>query len=248
MFEYQKDNLKVEAFSTRKAMGDAAANFVGNEIKKLASNQDQIRIIFAAAVSQIDFFEAFLKLNLPWQKITALHMDEYHTLDENAPQKFGKFLEQHLFSKANFGAVHYLSDIEEYQKIIEIAPIDIVCLGIGENGHLAFNDPPIAKFDDSEWIKIVELDEICRQQQVNDGAFNKIDEVPKTAVTLTIPALMSGKMLSIVVPGKSKALAIRNTLLKEISEECPASVTRTHQNATLFLDKNSVELLNEEIP
>jgi glucosamine-6-phosphate deaminase len=204
-------------------------------------------MIFASAVSQLEFFEALLQKDLPWHKITAFHMDEYHTLDDKAPQKFGHFLKKHLFDKASFGVVHYLSDADKYKPLIAEAPIDIVCLGIGENGHLAFNDPPVADFNDPDLIKIVELDEMSRQQQVNDGAFETIEEVPKIAVSLTIPALLSGNMLSVVVPGKAKSQAVRNTLFGNISTDCPASILRTHHNAKLFLDPHSSECSLKEI-
>ncbi|MGF1671393.1 MAG: 6-phosphogluconolactonase, partial [Balneolaceae bacterium] len=165
-----------------------------------------MRIVFAAAVSQNEFLEELIKIeSIPWDKIIAFQMDEYHTLPQSATQRFGNFLKQHLFNHKNFKRVHLMDEnIQEYKKLINESPIDIICLGIGENGHLAFNDPPVADFNDPEVIKEVELDGICRQQQVNDGAFDRIEKVPEKAVTLTIPTLMSANILSTVVAGGSK--------------------------------------------
>lgn len=239
--EFSIGKLEVSIFESRDKMGEAAALHVAQQIKKVADMKGEVRIIFASAASQVEFLSELLKQDdIPWKKVTAFHMDEYHTLPEEAPQRFGNFLKEHLFQHKSFGEIHYMGDdLNGYVEKIKGAPIDIACLGIGENGHLAFNDPPVADFTDSETIKTVELDEICRQQQVNDGAFSQLKDVPETAVTLTIPTLMEAEFLSVVVPGPSKARAVEQTLYGEISTECPASVLRLHPGATLFLDNHS---------
>jgi glucosamine-6-phosphate deaminase len=140
-------------------------------------------------------------------------------------------------------SVDSAAECARYRDLLEEAPIDLVCLGIGENGHLAFNDPPVADFDDPEWVKPVELDLLCRQQQVNDGCFPALDDVPRTALTLTIPALLSARAVVGAVPGPRKAQAVRDTLKGPISTACPASILRTHPNAALYLDKESAALL-----
>ncbi|MEX2605154.1 MAG: 6-phosphogluconolactonase [Gracilimonas sp.] len=251
MDEYRNftvDKLKVEVFSDRNKMGKYAALYVADQIKGVAKEKEVVRVVFASAVSQKEFLGELLKIeDIPWDKIIAFHMDEYHTLPESAPQRFGNFLKEHLFKYRNFGAIHLMNnDLEEYAQLIKEAPIDIICLGIGENGHLAFNDPPVANFGDGEVVKKVVLDDVCRQQQVHDGAFESISHVPKTAVTLTIPVLMEADFLSVVVPGESKAGAVKKTLYDPVSTECPATILRFHPDVKLFLDTDSAKNIKQK--
>jgi glucosamine-6-phosphate deaminase len=178
-------------------------------------------------------------------------MDEYIGLYPDAPQAFGNFLNDRIFSKLLFKSINYLkgnaSDInkecDRYQNLLTQYPPDIVCLGIGENGHLAFNDPPVADFNDPKLVKQVELDLACRQQQVNDGCFRSIEYVPTHALTLTIPTLLSAPYLSVVVPGSAKAQAVYNTFNAEVNELNPATILRTHGETVLYLDKASASLI-----
>ncbi len=247
MKEFEIDTLKVAVFPDRKSMGKKAAEHVASIIAEVLKTKEEIRIVFAAAASQREFISALLNIDsIEWNKIVALHMDEYNTLPATAPQRFGNFLKEHLFKHKDFKQVHYFGEsLDEYAKIVDEAPIDLVCLGIGENGHLAFNDPPVADFYDNKTVKEVELDLVCRQQQVNDGEFSHVDDVPKTAATLTIPALMKATYLSVVVPGQQKAEAIQKTLLSPISTECPASILRVHNNAKLFIDSEAAKFVME---
>lgn len=249
IFLYKADELDVSIYANRDQLGLDAAHYVKARILKVLETKDEVRIVFAAAASQREFFSELINMvDIPWNKVVAFQMDEYHTLPKTAPQRFGNFLEKHLYRYRDFKAIHFMSeDIKNYKKLIGVAPIDIVCLGIGENGHLAFNDPPVANFNDPEIIKEVELDEICRQQQVNDGEFTSLNDVPKRAVTLTIPTLFSATYLSIVVPTELKAEAVNQSLFGEISTNCPASILRTHPNANLFLDKESSKKILEKI-
>lgn len=251
MLEYKNmliDKLNIQIYSTRQECGQAAANYTANVICELLEVKESLRMIFAAAPSQNELLSELIKIEkINWSKITAFHMDEYVGLNPDAPQAFGKFLKDRLFDKVPFEKVNYIktegNDVEklceDYSKLLIEKPIDIVCMGIGENGHIAFNDPPFADFNDPKLVKVVELDEVSRQQQVNDKCFVKLDDVPKKAVTLTIPALLSATCVIIVVPGKTKAKAIRNSFLGSISEDFPASVLRIHDNAKLFLDQDS---------
>lgn len=229
-------------------MGRSAAEVVRSRIRQLSKTHSAVRMVFAAAPSQHEFLQALTSFpDINWQGVTAFHMDEYIGLPENAAQKFGNFLRRHLFEKVDFGAVHYMhgnaADIEaecrRYTGFLRQAPIDIACMGIGENGHLAFNDPPVADFDDPQTVKIVELDKTCRQQQVNDGCFDKLEDVPHKAMTLTIPALLQARFVSVVVPGSSKRDAVTRALQGEISSACPASILRHHEDAILHLDSES---------
>ncbi len=240
--------MNVEAFTSRIAMGDAAGNAVEDKLLALLKNQDEIRMIFAAAPSQNEVL-AYLRQSslIPWHQITAFHMDEYIGLPNEAPQSFALFLKENLFDHVAFKAVHLMdgnqqaeTECNRYASLIAEKPIDIVCLGIGENGHIAFNDPPVADFDDPEIMKVVELDHACRQQQVNDGCFGALEEVPNKALTLTIPTLMQGHYLYCVVPGKTKREAVSKTLNHETSTACPATILRNHPHCTLYLDTESL--------
>jgi glucosamine-6-phosphate deaminase len=180
-------------------------------------------------------------------------MDEYVKLPADAPQGFGNFLRARLFAKCPFKEVHYLNglakDPEEecrrYSELLNREPIDIVCMGIGENAHIAFNDPGVADFHDRETVKMVALDLVCRQQQVNDGCFAGIDEVPTHALTLTVPLLFGGGQIFCVVPAKNKADAVYASLNNGVGEKCPASILRNHENAVMYLDGESGARLME---
>jgi glucosamine-6-phosphate deaminase len=250
--EFKADKLTVKIFDSRDSMGQTAADEVRAKIKELLSQKDEISMIFAAAPSQNEFLAALVAdKEIDWERVNAFHMDEYIGLDEDAPQRFGNFLKDRIFGKVNFKSVNYLdgnaADPEEecrrFSELLQSNTIDVVCMGIGENGHIAFNDPHVAFFDDPKLVKVVELDEKCRTQQVNDGCFETIDEVPTHALTLTIPALMLGENLFCMVPAKTKAEAVKNTVKGEIEEACPASILRTRENAILYLDQDSSSLL-----
>jgi glucosamine-6-phosphate deaminase len=252
MKNFNVDRLSVVIAEERKELGALAADNISGLINSLLQIKDNIRIIFAAAPSQNEFlYELIKSKNIDWSKITAFHMDEYIGLPSGSNQLFSKYLSDNIFSKFNFKKVNLIDsraisiekECERYEKLLKENVIDIVCMGIGENGHIAFNDPPVADFKDKKFVKTVELDFESRQQQVNDGCFSNIDEVPKSAITLTVPALMSGNHLSISVPGNRKAEAVKNALYGEISTNCPASILRTHPNTILYLDNESSSLL-----
>lgn len=250
--ELKVDSLQVYVYESRSEMGQAAYEHYKERVEQLQKSTDIIRAIFAAAHSQSDFFEALCKdTEIAFERIDAFHMDEYMGLGKNAPQNFGNFLKEVIFSKKAFHNVFYVqsdaknieAECRRYEALLKLAPMDIISLGIGENGHIAFNDPHEADFEDPKWVRETSLDDICRQQQVNDGEFAHIDEVPTKALTLTIPALMSCKSVVGIVPDQRKAQAVYDTLMGPISESCPASILRTHQDAVLFLDKDAAKLL-----
>ncbi len=250
-----KDNLKIEIFESRDAMGQKAGSDAAECIKKLLSEKEEVNVIFAAAPSQNETLAALIKAEgIDWKRVNAFHMDEYIGLSPDAPQGFGNFLKNAIFSKLPFKSVNYIykegESAEEtcvrYTKLIKENPIDIVCLGIGENGHIAFNDPWVADFNDKEVIKKVELDEVCRQQQVNDGCFSKLDDVPKYALTLTVPTLFNADYLFCTVPASTKADAVYKTVNNDINEDLPATIMRKHNNAIMYCDKDSGKYLLEE--
>ncbi|QNF33510.1 glucosamine-6-phosphate deaminase [Adhaeribacter swui] len=244
--------LKVDISATRSELGLKAVKLVASKIIELLDQQQFVNIIFAAAPSQNEFLEELSKNDaIAWERINAFHMDEYVGLPEDAPQRFGNFLKNRLFGKVPFRSVNYLNGLAEnlkeecarYTALLESHPTDIVCMGIGENTHIAFNDPHVAYFNDPQLVKIVDLDEACRQQQVNDGCFTALNEVPIYALTLTVPALMRAKYAFCMVPGPTKAQAIYHTLQSDIQELYPSTILRKHPEAILFIDKESSALL-----
>jgi glucosamine-6-phosphate deaminase len=243
-------NLDVRVHENRKIMGQHAAEMVSQKVEELLAEKPNVNMLFASAPSQNEFlFCLSEKENIDWEKVNAFHLDEYLGLPENTKQGFGNYLKERLFAKLPFRSVNYIcgnpsnfqEECERYSALLKIHPIDIACMGIGENGHIAFNDPP-ADFNDSCLVKRVKLDEICRQQQVNEGCFNTIAEVPEYALTLTVPAIMSARFIYCIVPGKTKAQAVHNTLNREINERYPSTIIRKHSNAILFLDIYSNKL------
>ena len=252
MKSYKVDKLAVEIYENRVLMGDAAARDIKEKIAELLKSKREINMIFAAAPSQNDVLKALAEdKEIEWNRVNAYHMDEYIGLDKNAPQCFGNFLKDHIFGLAPFKSVNYIdvtaidpeAEAERYGKILNQNPTDIVVMGIGENGHIAFNDPPVADFNDKRTVKPVKLDEKCRQQQVNDGCFESIEKVPTHAITLTVPTLVRAPYLFCIVPAPTKANAVYETLNGSIDEHCPASILRKHDCAKLYLDNESSKLL-----
>lgn len=243
-----KDELRVELHDSRAAMGLAAGNAAAAKLRELLAEKEQVNVIFAAAPSQNEMLEALIAApGIDWSRVNAFHMDEYVGLPEGAPQAFGNFLREHIFDRLPFGRVEYIDghtkdgagECARYAALLEKYPTDVVLMGIGENGHIAFNDPHVAFFDDPEAVKLVELDTVCRQQQVNDGCFAALADVPTHAYTLTIPTLVRAPWLFCTVPAPTKAKAVKNTVLGQVSERCPASILRTRPNAVLFCDPDS---------
>lgn len=245
-------DLTIKTYNTRRDMGVNAAIDVARRLRQVIQEKGEANMIFAAAPSQNEFLNGLTAIDgIAWDKVNAFHMDEYIGLPMDAPQAFGQFLKDRIFGLRKFKSVNYLNgnagNLDEeclrYEALLRAHRPDIVCMGIGENGHIAFNDPWVADFRDKKWVKVVELDEICRNQQVNDGCFAAVSEVPTHAITLTVPALTAADSIFCVVPSRTKAPAVRNTLYGEVSESCPASILRRHKDAVLYCDSDSAELL-----
>lgn len=240
-------NLNINVFPDKETTGVAAGKAVEACIVNLQKTQDTVRIIFAAAPSQDSMLGYLTKSDaIDWTRVVAFNMDEYIGLKPNSPELFSAYLENALFSKVDIKDKNTIQsdngvsvELERYAVLLMNAPIDIVCLGIGENGHIAFNDPPVADFNDPKIIKVVQLDNACRWQQVNDGCFETLKEVPENAITLTIPTLLKGKNLFCVVLGTNKSAAVKNTLLGPVSTACPASILTEHPNCQYFFDTDA---------
>lgn len=246
------DLLNVKIYPTHPEMAKSAAEMAGEYLNQVIAKNGQARVILASAASQIQFLAEFIKQPLDWNKITFFHMDEYLGISKGHKASFRKFLCDHVISKITPAAFHLIEgdalepilECERYAKLLKEKPIDLCCLGIGENGHIAFNDPPVANFEDPYIVKIVKLDEACRKQQVGEGAFPDINSVPAYAITLTVPTLCSSKKMICICPESRKANAVYNTLNGEITTKTPATILRKHQDATLFLDSDSAKLLD----
>lgn len=242
------DNLAVRIHTSRASMGSDAAQAVAVRMKELLRSKPSISMAFAAAPSQNEFLSELISVSgIDWSRVVAFHLDEYVGLSNESPQSFAKFLKVALFDHVKPGRINYmngdaqnsLNECKRYSELLKKHPLDIACIGIGENGHIAFNDPPVADFQDPALVKVVELDETCRLQQVHDGCFPRIDDVPTHALTMTIPAIMSADRIYCIVPGPTKQRAVKSALKGPISTDCPASVLRNHDAATLFVDEEA---------
>jgi glucosamine-6-phosphate deaminase len=241
-------SLHVRIFSTRAEMGRAAGEQAASAIAAAVAARGKARVILASAPSQNETLATLIASPaVDWGRVTIFHMDEYLGLAADHPQTFRAYQRAHVLSRVKPAAFHGIAgesadaaaECARYAALLAEAPMDVCCLGIGENGHLAFNDPPVADFADSALVKVVELDPECRQQQVNDGCFPTLDAVPRQAITLTIPALVGARTLVCSVPGPRKAVAVKGTVRGEISTACPATILRRHADATLYLDAAS---------
>ncbi len=247
--------LEIIICPDREKLGIESANHTADLIKKLLSEFQEINMVFASAPSQEEFLEYLSKVeDIEWGRINAFHLDEYLDLPPDSPKRFSKFLDEKLFKRVPFKKVHYIDPYgdekpeilcERYENLLKRHSIHIACIGIGENGHIAFNEPSVADFNDPKLMKIVKLDERSRIQQVNDGCFEKLEDVPRFAITMTIPAIMSAKHIVCVVPNERKSQAVRDTLEGPITPKCPASVLRRHSSVTIFLDGESARLLGK---
>ncbi|HEY4154223.1 MAG TPA: glucosamine-6-phosphate deaminase [Puia sp.] len=254
MTESEAGKLKVRIYENRNLLGTDAAEMAATRINELLETKDMVNIIFAAAASQNEFLDAISRKQVNWERVNAFHMDEYIGLSEDAPQQFGKWLKERIFGKLPFHRIYYLNgqatdlpaECARYGELLEQHPPDLTFMGIGENAHLAFNDPHVADFRDPRLVKVVDLDEACKQQQVNEQCFGTISQVPAYALTLSIPALLKAAYIYCMVPGASKSEAVYCTLNAGITERCPSTILRTHPNAWLFLDWESASRILEE--
>jgi glucosamine-6-phosphate deaminase len=253
--QFPVDSLRVQVYEDRAMAGRAAAQAVAQAIGRRQQAAGKANVVFAAAPSQNELLaELVASKGIDWSHVTGFHMDEYLGLTADHPASFRRYLQEHLFRLAGLEpgqlrlipgeqADRPLQTCLDYEDRLVAEPVDIVCAGIGENGHLAFNDPPGADFLDPVLVKVVRLDQACRLQQLHDGCFDTIEEIPTHAFTLTIPALLRAPALFVVVPGPRKANAVLNTLRGPIGEACPASALRRHPGATLYLDRDAARLV-----
>jgi len=251
---FQIDNLKVEVYPEARSAGEAAAEDAAAILHQLASdNTGDLGVIFATGASQMRMLEALTSLpGLPWDRVIGFHMDEYEAMPPDHPASFRRYMRERLTSRVPMKAFHEIDATVDlatlcsnYTEMLDKANPQLCLLGIGENGHLAFNDPPVADFHDPFTMKVVELDDACKQQQFAEGWFARIEDVPRRAVTLTIPALLSVPRLIASVPGPRKAHIVYRSLTEPITTACPATVLRTHPDCTVYLDRESASELQK---
>lgn len=249
MEQRQYGKLTLQIYDDKRQMGEAAAVAAGTLLNDLLAKQEQVNCIFAAAPSQSSFLEALCKEKVAWDRINVFHMDDYLGFEQGDPRSFNGFLTRYLFGRLPFASVNLLNgkavpeeECARYSRLLREYPVDITFMGIGENGHIAFNDPP-ADFDDPQLIKVVKLDMVCRRQQVHDKCFPSLEEVPTHAMSLTIPALLRAKHIFCIVPGAQKAQAAALALTGPLSEQCPASILKTHPDCRMYIDKDCASQL-----
>lgn len=245
--KFQKDLLNVHVYDDAESMGLAAATNVANLLNQTINKKGRAFLILATGALKFLFLKYLQQQSIAWDNITVFHLDEYIGLSEAHPASFRKYLKDRILDRVKPHKVHFLhgdaddSEAEalRYENLLKGNPIDVACIGVGENGHIAFNDPPVADFNDPKLVKVVRLDEACRRQQLGEGWFPALDDVPQFALSLTIPAIMNSTYISCVVPDSRKATAVAQMLNGPIQTSCPASILRDHKNATLYLDNDS---------
>ena len=247
MSAFRVDDLDVRVFATEKGLGEAAAADAADAIRNAVDRRGRANVMLATGNSQFAFLDALTpRDDVPWNRVTGFHMDEYVGMDDQHAASFARYMRERVVDVVHPSAFHYVdgtnsvtAECVRYAGLLRAHPLDLCCLGVGENGHLAFNDPPFADFDDPEDVKEVALDEASRRQQVGEGHFDRLDDVPRTAITVTIPALLRATRVLAIVPEARKADAVRRALEGPISTSCPASVLRRTPQATLYLDAAS---------
>lgn len=246
------DALQVRVFRDADALARTAAADAAAALRAAIGARGSANAMFASGNSQLRFLHALAHVDgVDWARVVGFHMDEYVGIGNDHPASFHRYMQEQVARPLRVGDFHYLdgttNPVEEaaqYAALLRQFPIDVCCLGIGENGHLAFNDPPVAEFDDPLDVKVVTLDDACRRQQVGEGHFATIDDVPARAITVTIPALLRAECVLAIVPEGRKREPVRRALIEQISPACPASILRRSTHATLYLDRDSSSLLD----
>lgn len=250
---FSVDSLRVRLYPSQKELAQDVARLAQEHLQGALKRKGAAAAILATGNSQIKFLEALLALGgVDWSRVTLFHMDEYLGIDRKHSASFQRYMRERIASRVHPGAFHYingdcaepLDECDRYRALLQAQPIDLCCLGIGENGHLAFNDPPVADFADPRVIKLVKLDDACKWQQVNEGHFPNLAAVPPYAFTLTIPTLCAAENILCICPEKRKARAVREALEGPVDAACPASILRRQKRATLFLDSESAAELS----
>jgi glucosamine-6-phosphate deaminase len=243
--------MQIRTFNDKNTLGARAAEQAASLLRRAIQERGRARIIAATGASQFEFLEVLTGLpGIDWSEVEMFHLDEYVGIPESHPASFRRFLRERLIEKAGITKAYLLDGDGDPAEVIRVvgnalrtAPVDVAFVGIGENGHLAFNDPP-ADFETEEPYLLVKLDEVCRRQQMGEGWFRSISEVPERAISMSVRQILKAKAIICIVPDARKANAVKACLEGEISPLAPASILRTHPNTTLYLDQHSSALLS----
>lgn len=244
--------LPVRVYPSQAELSTDVAQIVRDHFAATIAGQGSAAAIMATGNSQIQFLDKLVALGgVDWSKVTLFHMDEYLGIDANHKASFRRYMRERVQSRVQPGHFHFLEgdvdlpldEVARYTALLKAQPIDLCCMGVGENGHLAFNDPPVARFDDPHLVKLVKLDDACKWQQVNEGHFPSLEAVPPYAFTLTIPALLLAKKVICIAPEKRKSKPVKAMLEGPVTTDCPASILQRQAHATVFLDVDSTSLL-----
>lgn len=240
--------MRINVFKTPEQMGEDAAKFIADKLNAAIEKQGYARLLLSTGASQFEMISSLVKQDVDWSKVTMFHLDEYIGLPETHIASFRKYLKERFASKVNLKEAVYVNgegNVEEniayITKRITEAPIDVAAIGIGENGHIAFNDPP-ADFETQESYIIVNLDDRCKRQQVGEGWFATVDDVPKQAISMTVSQMLKSRCIVSVVPRAVKAEAVKNTLAQDVNNMVPATILKTHPDWNLYLDEESAKL------
>lgn len=253
--EFEVGLLHVHRYPSREALGAACAKYAAAQIRAIIAQKGEANLIFASSPSQIDVLNALRREDVDWSRVNAFHMDEYIGLAPDHKASFVRYLREHFFQHLPLKNAFYMdglapdaeAECERYEALLRAHPIDLTFAGIGENGHMAFNDPYLADFFDPRLVKPnLMLDAQCRKQQVHDKWFDSEDEVPDGAITLTMPALLRAPCVIAIVPGDSKKEIVQKCLEGPIALDIPATAMRLHRNARLYLDDASAALLSRK--
>ncbi len=250
---FDVDACTVRVFETLPALAAAAAAAAAAALTAAVVTRGEASVMFATGNSQLAFLdELAVRDDVDWSRVTAFHMDEYVGIPPSHPASFQRYMRERVAARLRVKEFHYLhgdtgdpaAEAQRYGELLQTHPLDLCCLGVGENGHLAFNDPPVADFADPRDVKVVALDDACKRQQVGEGHFATPDDVPPEAITVTIPALLRAGRVLAIVPELRKAVPVRDALEGPVSTACPASILRTRETATVYLDLDSASLLS----
>lgn len=241
--------MKIHVLKTVEQMGTEAAAFIAERLRSAITEQGTARLLLSTGASQFEMISSLVTENVDWSKVTMFHLDEYVALPETHIASFRKYLKERFVSKVNLKEAIYVNgegdvtqNIAELTKRLREAPIDVAAIGIGENGHIAFNDPP-ADFETQESYIVVNLDERCKGQQVGEGWFPTIADVPKQAISMTVSQILKAKCIVSVVPHGEKAEAVKNTLMQPVNNQVPATILKTHADWNLYLDSQSAKFV-----
>ncbi len=249
---FRVDALQVQVYNSEVELAQDVAEIAQKHLQHTLGQKGAAALLLATGNSQIQFLDALIALGgVDWSRITCFHLDEYLGISADHSASFRRYLRERVEKQVSPKEFHYiegdaiepLGECDRYTKLLQAQPIDLCCLGVGENGHLAFNDPAVADVNDPYTLKLVKLDTTNRQQQVNTGYFPNLESVPQYAFTLTLPMICSAKTIICLAPAKRKAKIVKQMLEDDITTDCPASILRTQQQATLFLDVDSAALL-----